>query len=167
MLPTPTHIQVKKPQIFKRHYEFWLKEQELAVLDYGKVWYSEAIFRVRDHQWKFKTTGFWKRFIEVTAEQSPYIKLRIHTKWAYKMSVSLDNRNTWHFKGTGFWKRTWGWYDEKENMVIEIRSNYFSKKNRGEIILHQPITHDMLLLAALGWYEVVAFEEHTSASAAA
>lgn len=166
MKPAPTHIRITQPNWFKRHFEFWQNEQPVAKLDHAK-WGCEAVFQVKDHQWKLNTTGFWKRFIEVRAEQSPYIKLRIPTKWTCKMQVSLDNRQTWHFKGTGFWNRTWGWYDEKENLVIEIKSNMISRKNRGQIVFHQPLTYDMWLLMALGWYTIVAYEQQAAASSAA
>jgi hypothetical protein len=139
MQAAPTYIQVTQPNWFKRHFEFLLKEQPMATLDHVK----------------------WG------AEQSPYIKLHIPTKWICKMAVSLDTRHTWHFRGTGFWKRTWSWFDERGNLVIAIKSNMISRKNRGSIVFHQPVNNNLLMLMALGWYTVVAYEQQAAASSAA
>ena len=162
MTQTPTQIQVSKPKIFTPHYQFRQNEKELAVLDYEKRWGKNAVLHVNDKQFKLKTTGFWKQFIHITAEQSPYLKLSIPFKWTYKMAVSLNNRQTYHFKSVDFWNRVWAWYDEKDNMVVELRSNQFSKQNRGQLTIHQPATDDLLLLAALGWYTVMAYEEQSA-----
>src|SRR5688572_11659834 len=129
----PVEIVVKKPNSFKRHYEFWLNNQQVAKLEYLKLWGDGAEIRVNDQRWTLKTSGFWKKTIELAAGQSPYTKLQIPFKWSYKMSVSPNNRDTYSILPKGFWKRRWVWEDAQHNEIIELKSNAFSKKNRGAI----------------------------------
>lgn len=162
----PLEIQVRKPKTFKCHFEFWQNNEMVAVLDYSSIFKKDATISIKNNQWKIKTVGFWKRYIELTAEQSPYTKSRIDFKWSFKMSFSFDNRQEYHLKPVGFWRRTWSWYDDQEKMVLEIKSNQWSKSNRGKITLHQPLTADLYFLMVLGWYQLLAYEEHAGAAAA-
>lgn len=163
----PLQIQVKKPGTFIRQYEFWLQEERIAILDYPKRFTNAATISIKDNQWKIKTVGFWKTHIEITAEQSPYTKSRLDMKWTYKLSFSFDNRQVYHFKPTGFWKNVWTWFDDKNNPVIEIRSNQLSNKSRGKITLHQPASKNLYFLMMLGWFQLLTYEAHTSAGVAA
>jgi len=163
----PLQIQVKKPETFRRHYEFWLNDEQLGTLDYQKWFTSLAIVNIKDNQWKIKTVGFWKQHIEITAEQPPYAKSRIELKWSFKLSFSFDNRQVYHFKSIGFWRRTWAWHDDQGKVVLEMKSNQWSKSNRGKITLHQPLSPNLCFLMMLGWFQVLKYEEHSAATAAA
>jgi hypothetical protein len=163
----PLQIQIKKPHTFKRHFEFWQNEELVAVLDYQKWFNKLAIVSIKDNQWKIKTSGFWKKHIELTAEQSPYTKIRIDFKWNYRLSFSFDNRQVYYLKPVGFWRRTWAWHDDNDKVVLEIRSNQWSKNNRGKITMHQPPSANLYFLMVLGWYQLLTYEEHSAAAASA
>jgi hypothetical protein len=162
----PLQIQVKKPETFRRHYEFWLHKELVGTLDYQKWFTKLAILKIKDKQWKINTVGFWKSHIEITADQSPFTKSRIDFKWNFKISFSFDNRQ-YHLKRVGFWNQRWVWQDDKNNEVMEMKSKMFSKKNRGIITLHQPPSTDLYFLMLLGWFQVLGYEQHASTAAAA
>lgn len=159
-------VQVRKPHAFKRRYEFWQNDQLVAVLEYEKRFSCDAVISIGDHKWKIKTAGFWKKSIELTAEQSPYTKTRIAYCWNFRLSFPAENNHTYNFKPIGFWKRSWAWYDENDNPVVEMKTNQFSRKNRGQITLHQPPSNNGYLLMMLGWYQLLAYEQHSAAVAA-
>jgi hypothetical protein len=162
----PQEIQIRKPHTFKRHFEFWQNNELVAVLDYPKRFTNAATISIKDNQWKVKTTGFWKKYIEIAAEQSPYTKNRLELKWSYKLSFSFDSRQTYHLKSVGFWKRTWAWHDDQQKVILEIKSNQWSKSNRGKITLHQPLSVNLYFLMLLGWFQLLTYEEHSAVEAA-
>lgn len=157
----PVEITVKQPRVFKRHYEFWLNEKQIGTLNYSGTWNNDAELKFNDQKWTLKLSGFWKKTMELTAAQSPYTKYQIPFKWSYKLTLPLNTRDNYLFTTKGFWKRSWVWLTGN-NTVIEMKSNGWSLKNRGTIQLFQPPTNEMLLLAVLGWYQLVGYEAQSS-----
>jgi hypothetical protein len=166
MQPTdPIQIQVSKNGAFKRHYAFFLNDTLLATLIYGSTWRDDAIIQIGDHTWQIKRIGFWKKQIELKADQSPYTKVSIPYNWKYRISYRTDSGIVYSFKPTGFWKRTWAWFNEKEQMVIGMKTVASFSKRRGEISIYQPPTEELYLLMILGWYQLLTYQQHASAAA--
>jgi hypothetical protein len=162
----PVYIQVRKLRQFKRRYEFFAGEKELAVLDYEKRTSKRATAIKDNKKWSFNRIGFWKPYIEITAEQSPYTKSRIQYGWNYKLKFKASNGKEYLLKKTSHWRNTWAWLDENNNPVVEMKSCQLSKSNRGQvnIIPGQLGNDDFFLLMLLGWYQLIAHEDHAGAA---
>jgi hypothetical protein len=162
-------IQVKKPKAFKRRYEFYENDRQVALLDYEKAYKSCAIAVIDDKKWKLRRVGFWKSYIEIIAEQSPYTKTRIEFSWTFKTRYRAENGKEYVLKNTSSWKSKWAWLDENKNPVIEIKSCQFKRENRGHILIHanKPAPKELLLLMLVGWYQVTAQENNAAVVIAA
>src|SRR5688500_4895309 len=159
-IPT-LQIQIKQPHTFKRYFEFCVNNEVVGVLKFDKAFCHEATASFGEWQWTFKIDGFFKRFLEVAAQQSPYTKSRVKLNWDNKLSFTTDERNNWCLKPVGFWKRTWNWFNDKNESVIQLRSNAFSKNNRGEVLLNQRVNKESFLLILIAWFQVIVEEEKT------
>lgn len=164
---TPVQIEVRKPGYFKRRYEFYSNDKQVAVIQLKKGWRNQATFFIGEKQWDIRCLGFWKRSFELTAQQSPYTKQNIEYNWKYKMNFKDSSGNWYLFKKIGVWKARWCWIDEKGQPYIEMKSVHFSKKRRGEITLSRPATDDIYLLMLLGWFQLITYEAQVTVAAAA
>lgn len=162
---TPIQIEVRKPGYFKRVYEFWLNDKQVATLSIKRGWRNNAVFSIGEKQWEIHSIGFWKRSFELTAQQSPFTKQNIEYNWKYRMNFKDTQGNWYLFKKTGTWKSRWCWIDEKGQPYIEMKSIHFSKKRRGQITLSRPATEDIYLLMLLGWFQMITYEAQVAVAA--
>jgi hypothetical protein len=123
---------------------------------------------INDKKWNFQRKGFWKKEIDIIADQSPYTKTHIKCSgWTQKLSVRAEDNNTYELKATGFWKRSWGWYDSSGQKIMEIKSNGLSRKRRGAITFLKPVRPELLWLMMVGWFQIIYYEDSSAAVAAA
>jgi hypothetical protein len=159
-----TQIRIVKPGVFKRDYEFYLDDTLKATLKYESAFKSKAIISINNHKWHICRTGFWKKQIELKADQSPYTKATIPSNWKYHISFRAANGNSYTFKPAGFWKRTWIWIDEQEQPVIEMKTTSPFSKGQGTVVLLQPATEELYLMMVFGWYQVIAYQRDAAAA---
>jgi hypothetical protein len=159
---TPLQIQIQKPHTFKRYFQFCVNNEVVGVLNFDKPFCYKATASFGESQWTFKISGFFKRFLEVTAQQSPYTKSRVKLCWNHKLTFTTDERNSWFLKPVGFWKRSWSWLNDKNEPVIQLKSNSFSKNNRGEVLLQQPVNKESFLLILIAWIQVIVSEDEAA-----
>ena len=164
----PIEIIVKKPKAFKRRYEFYDNEKEVAVLDYEKGYKSCAVAYIENNKWKLRRGGWWKSYLEITAEQSPYTKTRLYYKWNWKTTFRADNGKEFLLKNTSAWKSKWAWFDENKIPVVDMKSCQLKRDKRGIIIINatRPIPKELYLLMLIGWYQVTGHESSAGAMAA-
>ncbi len=151
-------VDIRKPRLFKRRYEFWLQEKQVAVLEYKKNFGCRADLSVGDKRWDIRTIGFWKKSLEIIAQQSPYTKMNIDYNWKYKINFKDSNGNWYLFKRTGVWKSSWSWFDENGKPYIELKSIHFSRKARGRVTFSHAANEEAYLLMLIGWYLLVTYE---------
>jgi hypothetical protein len=155
---TPIQIQVRKPEFFKRRYEFFVDEKVVAVLEYERSFGKKAVATIDNKKWVFKRVGFWKPYLEVTAEQSPYTKTRLDYNWKFKTQFNGDDNRNYFLKQTSHFRNTWAWLDENKNAVIEIKSKQLSRSRRGSIMLYKPENKELYLLMLIGWGQIIKSE---------
>lgn len=164
--PTATSIQVIKPQLFKRHYQFMVDNDVIAELIYPRAYGKTAGAIIKNKKWQVRKGGFWKHYIEFIADQSPYTKEKIEFGWNFNLKMTSGDGKTYHLKKTSFWKNVWSWLDESNQPVIEMKSNKLSRKNRGNVTFHQPQKTELTLLMLIGWFMIVSYEDATAAAGA-
>ena len=162
---TPIQIQVRKPDFFIRRYEFCIDEKIVAVLEYEKSFGRRAVAIIDNKKWVFNRVGFWKPYLEITAEQSPYTKTRLDYNWKFKTQFRADSGRNYFLTQTSFFKSTWTWFDENNTPVIEIKSKQLSRSSRGIIVLHQPENKEHYLMMLIGWGQIVKSEDNAAAAA--
>src|SRR5690349_20893613 len=84
-------IQIRKPKTFKRHFEFFSGDRELAVLDYKNSFCKQATATSDDKKWILNRKGFWKPTLEISAEQSPYTKSSLPHKWNFRVFFKTES----------------------------------------------------------------------------
>jgi hypothetical protein len=164
---TQPHILISKTRGVKRHYTLDMGVHGKATLQYESTFNKNAIGVINQDKWKFTRKGFWKKELEITAEQSPYTKTTVKFGWSSKMTLRAPDNNTYHFKGVGWWRRRWIWFDSANQQLIEIKSNGFSRSRRGLVTLHQPWSPTLSWLLLVGWFQLVIWEEQAAAVGAA
>jgi hypothetical protein len=163
---TPQEILISKTRGKKRHYSFDLGARGTATLQYESAFCKNAIVRINDLQWNFIRKGFWKKELDIEAQQSPFTKTQIKFGWGHKFTVRAEDNNKYQFKAEGFWRRRYIWYDSAGQKLMEIRSNVFSRNRRGSATLLQPASSELIWLMMLGWFQLVLWEEQAAAAAA-
>src|SRR5919108_1556310 len=108
---TPSEILISKTRGKKRHYTFNLGAHGTATLQYESAFCKNAIGFINEEQWKFVRKGFWKKEVEIIAQESPYTKTHFKCGWGHKLSLRGPDNNMYHFKSTGFWRKRWIWSD--------------------------------------------------------
>lgn len=157
-------IQVRKTSLLKRRYEFCLDEQVIAGLYYEKSYSYKATAVAGNREWQISRNGFWKSFLDISSEQSPYTKLHLPYRGNYELTVSNEDGRQYFLKRTGIFKETWTWFDERKEPVIELRSNKLSHKKRGQVLLHQQPKESFYLLMLIGWFLIVRYEDAVGGS---
>lgn len=162
----PQEILITKTRGKKRHYTLNIGTT-VGTLQYESAFCKNAIGFINQDQWKFIRKGFWKRDLEISAQQSPYTKTNIKLGWGSKLSLRGPDNNMYHFKSVGWWGKKWIWSDAAGNPLMEIKSNYFSRNRRGVVTNHQPWSPLLSWLLLVGWFQLVLWEEQAAAAAAA
>jgi hypothetical protein len=162
---TPLQIQVRKPDFFKRRYEFCIDEKVVAVLEYEKSFGRKAIATIDNRRWIFNRVGFWKPYLEITAEQSPYTKTHLNYSWNFKTEFRAGDGKNYFLKQTSYFRSGWTWLDENKTPVIEIRSKQLSRSKRGIIVLHQPENKELYLMMLIGWGQIIKSEDNAASAA--
>jgi hypothetical protein len=165
MKPVEQEILVVKKSALKREYDFFFNEKLIANLNYIKTYGGKAKARIGDKEWIFLRKGFWKQFVEIQAEQSPYEKKRIEFDWRRRAKIEGPDGNLYQLRQTNCWKSIWSWLDDKNASIGVFKSNMLSRKKRGTIRFSQPLKEDLLWLLVLGWFMLVSEEDNAVAAA--
>lgn len=159
-------IPISKTRGKKRHYSFDLGARGTATLQYESAFCKNAVVMINDLQWNFIRKGFWKKELDIEAQQSPFTKTHIKfSGWGNKFTVRAEDNNKYEFKSEGFWRRRYIWYDSAGQKLMEIRSNVFSRNRRGTATMLQPVSSELIWLMMLGWFQLVLWEEQAAAAA--
>jgi hypothetical protein len=163
----PQQIIISKTRGIKRHFSFDLGDKGKATLQFEGAFYKSAVGIINDQEWKFTRKGFWKKELEIAAQQSPYTKTLIKFGWGQKLSLRAADNNMYHFKSVGFWRRRWVWFDDAGQQLMEIKSNGFSRSRRAVVTMLQPVRKELLWLLLVGFFQIVIWEQQAAAVAAA
>jgi hypothetical protein len=163
----PQQILISKTRGKKRHYTLDMGKHGTATIQYESAFCKNAVGTINNEEWKFVRKGFWKKDLEIAAQQSPYTKTNIKLGWGHKLSLRGPDNNMYHFKATGFWRRRWVWTDAAGQKLMEIKSNGFSRSRRGLVSFNQQWSPLLSWLLLVGWFQLVIWEEQTAAAVAA
>lgn len=164
-MTTPQEIIVSKLRGGKRNFSFDLGQRGTATLQYENWFCSKAVGSINDRKWNFRRKGFWKKQLDIVAQQSPYTKTHIDLSWKQRLSVYAGNNHLYHFKPIGFWRKSWGWFDSGGQKLIEMKSSRLSRKRRGIITVFQPAMQESYWLMLVGWFQLMAWEDQAAAAA--
>ena len=167
MKPAEQEILVVKKGTFKREYDFLLNDRVIATLNGVKGYGRKAVVKIGDKEWTFLKKGFWKQFIEIHANQSPYEKKKIELDWRHRGKFVGPDGKLYQLRQTNCWKSIWSWQDENKNSLGDLKSNALSSKKRGTIRFSQPLKDELLCMFVLGWFMLTGYEEAAMVGAAA
>ena len=167
MKPGEQEIQIVKKGAFKKDYDFVLNDRLVANLSCAKSFGRKAVVKIGDKQWTFLKKGFWKQYIEIEANQSPYEKKKIELDWRHRGKFQGPDGKLYQLRQTNCWKSIWSWQDENKNSLGDFKSNAFSRKKRGTIHFSQPLKDELLCMLVLGWFMITGQEETAAVVAAA
>lgn len=160
----PITIEIIKPKVFRWDCLFYKDGAPVGSLKKDGKWSSRKfIAAFGDRQWRFNLSGFWKPEMEITAEQSPYIKYKM--AWGHNARLSFRSSDgfEYQFYRKGFWKQRWYWKDHADNILMEFHpSGFFSKAT---CYIHQPHKEFIYLLMLMGWCKVRMVQEAAAAAA--
>ena len=161
--PPQIQVQQLKAGWFKRSYVFVADDKIISQLDYEKSYSNKAKGTLNGQEFFIQRNGFWKYFIEINSTSQQF-NARIGINWKNQMKVVDSAGNPFLFKHTSIWKNKWQWIDRHERPLIEIRSNIFSRKNRGSIEVKHPDMKDPLFWVIVSWFVILCSESDAAAS---
>lgn len=162
----PSHMIVRqeKGSWLKRSYAFLDNETPLATLRYDNSQGNKARAVVAGKEFLIRRRGFWKYYLTITSS-STQSEIQIHLNWRGGMKITDAENKHYVFKSTGLWRPRWRWLDGQERIIIEIRSNQFSRKNRGVVEIKYPEMKDPLFWIVVSWFVIVCGESDGVAAA--
>jgi hypothetical protein len=163
--PTELTVQVKKKGWLQRSYYFLSREDVIAELHYSKSYSNHAMAKLEDVEFEVRRRGFWKHYIEIRSTSHDRYNMKVDLSWRGSMKIVNADRNQYLFRQTNIWKSKWGWTNNRsERLLVEMRSTYFSRKNRGIITIKDPEMKDLLFWIIVSWFVILSSESDASAT---
>ena len=164
-VPSQIMVRQEKGSWLKRSFSFLDNETVIATLKYDNSFANKAHATVAGNDFQIRRRGFWKHYLTITFSSSTQNELRIDLNWRGSMKITDTKGETYVFKSSGVWKPRWRWFDRHERTLIEIRSNQFSKKNRGTIEIKYPEMQDPIRWIVISWFVIICGESDAGAAA--
>lgn len=165
-MSTPAIIEIIKSKDARKRYDFLLDGKVIAFVDFPNRWVKAATAQAGDLQWKISRKGWWKHNIEVSAEQSPYSKWNVPLGWRGTISIRTDDNKQFHLKKRGFWNTSWGWMNEQNETVVELKLNVWPSRKQGTITLSNTANNSLIWLALVGCFISICAREDARAAGA-
>ena len=166
-MPTNQSIEIIRSKEAKRRYDFLVNDICIASVDYPKRFAKRAMLKNSNGQWTIARKGWFKHVLEIASDQSPYTKWSLPQNWRAKTTIRTEDNRLFTFQRKNFWKCSWYWVNEKEEKVIEIKSNKWPSKKRGTIMLLNAADMALLFLAQIGWFIVLNEQDDAAVAVAA
>ena len=157
-------VKVKKA---KKRYEFLSDDKIVGQLDFPKRYSKAALASAGDNKWQIRRTGWWKTYLEIESQQSPYTKWKVNQNWKGGLSIRTDDNKTYSLCRKGFWRTSWVWTNEKNEPVIEMRHCSWPSKKTSSITFAKIPDQHLVLLALAGWFVLICAQDEAAAAAAA
>lgn len=159
-------VTIERVKGHKKRYEVNISGQRL-VLDFPTRYKMNANFTIGSKSFSIKRTGWWKRFINIEANQSPYTKWSIPQSWSGGEEIRYEDNRVYKLKKSGIFSCKWHWFNERGEPVIEYAENQWSFHPKARVsILIEP-NETSLWLVAVGWFIMLCRRQDSAAAAAA
>lgn len=159
-------IQINKIKGFKRRYELVVDTKQV-VLDFPSRYKMNAVISVGAKTYSIKRTGWWKRFINIEANQSPFTKWNVQQCWRGGEEFRTENNRVYRLKKAGIFSNKWHWLDEQDQPVIEIRESHWSFTKKATAHFYNTVDDTSLWLVGVGWFMIICKQQDAAAAAAA
>jgi hypothetical protein len=161
-----TVIEIFKPAIFKRDYEFRIDGIPVGSMKFTGHFHPKAEGKLFDEEWKLWQTGVWKPFLEYKANQSPYDKGKFKLGWRCTVEWGSPAGKKYIFKKTKWWKSSWAWYDENNVPIVTFKDDHSFSKKQAQITIHNSSRKDLALPIFLAWFMILKEKSHAASVAA-
>jgi hypothetical protein len=165
MLTKALQITVTKPSWRKREYVFYHNRTRVGNITFTKNFKLEASAIFNEEEWTVNRSGFWKSILHYKAAHRPYTKGKVQQLWSGKVPFSSVDGNVYTFKRLKWYKTNWGWYDQNDKPLLELRPNYSITSNHAEIIIHQTSHPEIWLLTTMAWFVYILQKRQAAAVA--
>lgn len=164
-IPSQIVVRQEKGGWSKRSFAFMDNETVMATLKYDNSFENKAQAIIAGKEFQIRRRGFWKYYLTIGPSLSTEKETRIDLDWRGGLKITQDSGGYYAFKSTGLWKPRWKWFDRHGRTLIEIKSNQFSKKNRGTINITYEEMQDPIYWIVISWFVIICAESDAVAVA--
>ncbi len=158
-------VQIKRIKGFKRRYEFSVDAKQI-VLDFPSRYKKSAGISIGAKSYIINRTGWWKKFITIEANQSPFTKWNVQQCWRGGEEFRAENNRVYRLKKAGIFTNKWHWLNESGEPVIEFKEHPWSFTQKASVVFHTSIDDSTLWLVAVGWFMIICKQQDAATAAA-
>lgn len=165
MQNAPLEITVVKPHWLKRGLLLFHHGDQVGKIEYTGSFKLDSVATILDERWKIMQSGFWKTSLEFRGSNHPFQKLKVEPTFGGKIEWIASDNSSYIFRKIKWWKNTWAWYDEDQNVVIEIRPDHTFTNKQAHITIYNTRLADYRLMTLIGIF-VFTIQKSRAAAAA-
>lgn len=158
-------VLIKRIKGFKRRYELTVDTKQM-ILDFPARYKMNAGISIGTKSYSIKRTGWWKRFIQIEANQSPFTKWNVQQCWKGGEEFRTENNRVYRLKKAGIFTNKWHWLNENGEPVIEFKEHHWSFTQKASAAFYSSIDDTTLWLVAVGWFMIICKQQDAAAAAA-
>jgi hypothetical protein len=170
-----SRLEWLEPRALQRRYELRLEEELYATLEFRSAWGTLATAHAADGAWTFKRVGFLNPRITVREVGQKADMAIYHPKFWGGGELVFAGGQAFHWKPANFWATRWAFSDGNDAVLLLYEEGRAEPKLKdvvkSEAVLEiRPQAADvgeLPLLACLGWYLIILYQEDAGAAAAA
>jgi hypothetical protein len=158
-------VKIRRIKGFKKRYELTVDSKQM-VLDFPSRYKLNAVISIGANTYAIKRTGWWKRFINIEANQSPFTKWNVQQSWRGSEEFRTENNRVYRLKKAGVFTNKWHWLNESGEPVIEFKEHPWSFNQRASAFFYTSVDETALWLVAVGWFMIICKQQDAAAAAA-
>jgi hypothetical protein len=156
-----------QPKWYRRTYELRGEDAPLGSLQWESAWRSAALAEVGSERWRFRRGGVFRPSTAVIDAGSGAQAGIFEGGWNGAGILTLAAGRVYTWRKANWWGTRWEWTDAAGTRVALFRrASGAGRREIVELSSGAPLSAEMGLLAALGWYLIVLAQAAASAAAA-
>lgn len=161
----PLEITVVKSHWLRRGLQLLQQNKVVGKIEYTGRIRMDSTATLLDERWKITQFGFWRTNLEFRGSDSPFSKVRITPSFRGKLEWTGSDGKAYVFRKIKWWKNTWAWYDENQDVMIEIRPDHTFSNKQAHVTIYNITIPDYRLLTLIGIYIFKIQKAHAAAAA--
>ena len=158
-------VLIRRIKGFKRRYELTVDAKQI-VLNFPSRNKMNAEISIGAKTYTIKRSGWWKRFISIESNQSPFTKWNVQQCWRGGEEFRAENNRVYRLKKAGIFTGKWRWLNENGEPVIEFKERHWSYTQKASVVFFNSIDDSLLWLVAVGWFMIICKQQDAATAAA-
>ena len=159
-------IEIRKIKGYKKRYELSVGDK-LMILDFPARYKMNAVISIGSKTYSIKRTGWWKRYISIESNQSPFTNWKVQQRWNAGEEFRTEDNRVYRLKKGGFFSNKWHWLDEQDQPIIELKEYHWSISKKATAVFFSKVDDTVLWLTAVGWFLIICRQQDAAAAAVA